>query len=41
MTKQKNIIIIMMLAFLMLLPVGSAAQEVVLKLDSLQLLIGE
>ena len=40
MTKQKNIII-MMLAFLMLLPVGSAAQEVVQKLDSLQILIGE
>ena len=40
MTKQKNIIIIM-LAFLMLLPVGSTAQEVVQKLDSLQILIGE
>ena len=40
MTKQKNIII-MMLAFLMLLPVGAAAQEVVQKLDSLQILIGE
>ena len=40
MTKQKNIII-MMLAFLMLLPVGSTAQEVVQKLDSLQILIGE
>ena len=40
MTKQKNIII-MMLAFLMLLPLGSAAQEVVQKLDSLQILIGE
>ena len=40
MTKQKNIII-MMLAFLTLLPVGSTAQEVVQKLDSLQILIGE
>ena len=36
MTKQKNIII-MMLAFLMLLPGGSAAQGVVQKTDPLQI----